>query len=168
MSIDHTAVHDVHDHVAAVFSDRSSAEAAVADLRAHGLGSEHLGVAVHGTDTVVFEHDDQAEVLHGMETGAVVGAPVGFLAGLALFALVVPGIAVGGILGLSAVTAGWGAFLGAYAGIGAGDRAGESHAELERLSLEPGEVLVVACRHEPSDDLGSVMERHGGRLHSRT
>lgn len=145
MSSDPTNDHQAHDHVVARFPDRDRAEAAVADLREHGLGSEHLGVAVHGTDTVVFEHDDQADVVHGMETGAV-----------------------GGILGLSAVTAGWGAFLGAYAGIGAGDRAGESHAELEQLSLEPGEVLVVACRHEPSDDLGSVMERHGGRLHTPT
>jgi hypothetical protein len=166
MAAPHTQDHAVHDHVAAVFPDRDHAEAAVADLRAHGLGSEHLGVAVHGTDSTVFEHDDQAEVLHGMEVGAAVGVPAGFLAGLALFALAVPGLAVGGILGLSAVTAGWGAFLGAYAGIGAGGRAGSSHAELEQTSLEPGEILVVACRHEPTDDVESIMRRHGGRLHA--
>lgn len=166
MSSESTNDHQAHDHVVARFPDRERAEAAVADLRAHGLGSEHLGVAVHSTDTVVFEHDDQAEVLHGLESGAAIGAPVGFLAGLALFALVVPGIAVGGILGLSAVTAGWGAFLGAYAGIGAGDRAGASHAALEQTRLQSGEVLLVACRHEPADDLESIMQRHSGQLRS--
>ena len=168
MPMDSTTDHDAHDHVVAVFPDRNKAEAAVADLHAHGLGSEHLGVAVHGTDTVIFEHDDQAEVMHGMQTGAAVGAPVGLLAGLALFTLAVPGLAVGGILGLSAVSAGWGAFLGAYAGIGAGDREGARHAALEHRRLEPGEVLLVVCRHEATDDLEGIMQRHEGELQTTT
>jgi hypothetical protein len=56
-SPDDIAAHDEHDHLAAIFADREQATAAVEELRALGLGSEHLGVAVHGGDTVVFEHD---------------------------------------------------------------------------------------------------------------
>lgn len=49
-----------HEHVVAVFPDRDQAAAAVAELQDLGLGSDHLGVAVDGTDQVVFERDEEA------------------------------------------------------------------------------------------------------------
>lgn len=48
-----------HQHIAAVFPDRESAGIAVAELRDQGLGSDHLGVAVHGADRVTFERPDE-------------------------------------------------------------------------------------------------------------
>jgi len=73
--------HDEHDHLAAVFSDRDRAAAAVDELRSLGLGSEHLGVAVRGDDTVAFEHDAEADIMHDAEVGAAAGFPIGAIAG---------------------------------------------------------------------------------------
>ena len=78
-----------HEHVVAVFPDRDQAAAAVAELQDLGLGSDHLGVAVDGTDQVVFERDEEAVLGKRLAKGASLGA----LAGLALTALVIPGLA---------------------------------------------------------------------------
>jgi len=164
MSTEVIKSHAEHDHLAAVFSDREHAEAAIEELRALGLGSEHLGVAVHTGDSVVFEHDTEAEMLHDLEVGAAVGAPLGFLAGIALAALTVPGIAVGGLLALASAGAGWGGFLGGYVGIGVGEKAINEHADIELLALRPGEVLVVVCSHGYPDEVLDTMRRHHGRI----
>jgi hypothetical protein len=156
--------HTEHDHIAAVFADRIHAEAAVAELRGLGLGSEHLGVAAHSSDTVVFEHDADHEMLHDVEVGASVGIPIGFLAGIALATLAIPGFAVGGILALAGVGAGWGAFLGSYIGIGVGDPAATEHEDIELTALKPGEVLVVACSHGHADAVRNTMQRHQGTI----
>jgi hypothetical protein len=156
--------HAEHDHIAAVFADRDHAEAAVEELRALGLGSEHLGVAAHSSDTVVFEHDTDHEMLHDLEVGAAVAVPVGFLAGIALATLAIPGLAVGGILALAGVGAGWGAFLGSYIGIGVADRAATEHEDIELTALKPGEVLVVACSHGHADAVRDTMQRHQGTI----
>ena len=71
-------------HLGAVFAHRVDAEAAVEDLRERGLGSEHLGLAVHRPDTVVFEENLEHEVGTGIEQGVAVGAPVGAIAGITL------------------------------------------------------------------------------------
>jgi hypothetical protein len=156
--------HAEHDHLAAVFADREHAEAAIEELRSLGLGSEHLGVAVRSGDTVVFEHDTESEMLHDLEVGAAVGMPLGFLAGIALAALTVPGIAVGGLLAIASVGAGWGGFLGSYVGIGVGEKAANEHADIELLALRPGEVLVVVCGHGYPEQVLDTMRRHDGRI----
>lgn len=163
-SAEDIAAHAEHDHIAAVFTDRNHAEAAVEELRSLGLGSEHLGVAVHGSDTVVFEHDTDHEMVHDLEVGGAIGVPVGFLAGIALATLAVPGLAVGGILALAGVGAGWGAYLGSSIGIGVGERASDEHRELELTALQPGEVLVVACSHGHADAVQATMRRHHGTV----
>ncbi len=156
-----------HDHVAAVFSDRSSAEAAVAALRAHGLGSEHLGVAIHDDNPVSFEHDAESEMIHDAEVGAEVGAPLGALAGFFIAALATTGfgvIGVGGVLALSGASALWGGMLGGYLGAVGGDVAWDEHQEFGYVALEPGEVLVVVCSHGQPDVVHQLMESNGGRL----
>jgi hypothetical protein len=165
-SAEEIAAHAEHDHLAAVFPDRSHAEAAVEALRALGLGSEHLGVAVHGSDTVVFEHDADRELFRDVEVGAAAGAPLGALAGLALATLTVPGIAVGGILALAGIGAGWGAFLGGSVGLGVGDKASIEHEDMQFAALQPGEVLVVVCSHGHPDAIRETMQRHEGRIRS--
>jgi len=164
---DDIQAHAEHDHIAAIFDDRLHAEAAVDDLRASGLGSEHLGVAVHGDSAVAFEHDTDAEMLHDAEVGAAGAAPIGFIAGMALAALAVPGIAVGGLLALAGVGAAWGAFIGAYIGFGVSDPASTEHSvieETEMTELQPGQVLVVACSHGHADAVRETMQRHDGRI----
>jgi hypothetical protein len=161
--------HNEHDHLAAIFADREHASAAVEELRAVGLGSEHLGVAVHGGDTVVFEHDEDVEMVHDAGVGAFAGVPIGAIAGIALAALVVPGIGVvglGGTLAVAGVSALWGGLLGAYTGAVVGEAGWEVHEDLSYTALQQGEVLVVVCSHGHGDAVRGVMQRHDGRLHA--
>ena len=85
VSDEEAAAHDEHDHVAAVFPDRRSAEAAIDDLREVGLGSDHLGAAIHHQDRVVFEHDESLDFAHDVEAGTGTGAVIGLLGGMLVF-----------------------------------------------------------------------------------
>ena len=157
----------VHQHVAAVFADRASAEAAVEELRDLGLGSDHLGVAVHGPEHTAFERDEATLVAKDATAGVAVGASAGLLAGIALSALVFPGFAVLGLGGLFAIGAGTsfgGAMLGGYLGVASADRAFRSHDELRQTPLQPGEVLIAVLAHGRRDEEEAIMRRHGGRL----
>ncbi len=166
-SPDDLAAHAEHDHIAAVFPDRDTATAAIEHLRSLGLGSEHLGVAVHGDDSVVFEHDEDRDLVHDTEVGALVGAPIGIIAGVALAGLVVPGIGLiglGGMFALAGASALWGGLIGGYVGAAAGDEGWNAHRDLTYTALEPGEVLVVVCSHGHPDTARDVMEQHSGRI----
>jgi hypothetical protein len=163
------AEHRQHDHVAAVFPDRGTAAEAVDELRSLGLGSGHLGIAVRTDDLAVFEHDEDDELLRDTETGALLGVPIGALAGLALAAFAVPGIGligVGGMFALAGASALWGGLVGAYLGAAAGDEGWAAHADLSYTALGPGEVLVVVCSHGHADTVREVLERHAGRIHA--
>jgi hypothetical protein len=163
---DDLAAHPEHDHLAAVFADRNEATAAVEELRSLGLGSDHLGVAVHGDDAVVFEHDADAELVRDAEVGVAVGAPTGAIAGLALAALTLPGagvIVAGGMLAIAGASTLWGTLLGGYFGLATGEPGLDTHAAIAEKALEEGEILVVVCSHGHPDAVRDVMERHGGR-----
>jgi hypothetical protein len=168
-SPDDIAAHAEHDHIAAVFPDRDTATAAIEHLRSLGLGSEHLGLAVHGDDPVVFEHDEDLDLVRDTEVGALVGAPIGAIAGVALAGLVVPGIGLiglGGMFALAGASALWGGLIGGYVGAAAGDEGWNAHRDLTYTALEPGEVLVVVCSHGHADAAREAMEQHAGRIHA--
>ena len=142
--------HDVHDHVAAVFADRGAAEAAVDALRSLGLGSEHLGIAVRRSDAVVFERDEQRDLAEHVAGGVGAGSVLGFLGGMLLFAVAVPGVGALGAGGLAALGVGSGisgALVGAILGVAAASEEFDEHQRLRETPLQPGEVLVVACPH---------------------
>jgi len=167
---DEIRAHADHDHIAAVFANRDEAGAAVSELRNLGLGSEHLGVAVHGPTHVAFEHDEELDLAQDAEIGTAAGASLGLLAGLALAAVAIPGLGVLGLGGLFAVGAAsgfGGAMLGGFLGIAAADRELLEHAELAETPLDPGEVLVAVCSHGEPQTVEGVMERHGGKLLSQ-
>ena len=163
------AAHAEHDHIAAVFADRDHATQAVDGLRSLGLGSEHLGVAIHGDESIVFEHDEDDELLRDTETGAAAGISIGAIAGLGLAALAVPGvglIGVGGMFALAGASALWGGLVGAYLGAAVGEDGWTAHEDLSYTALEHGEVLLVVCSHGHADAVRDVMEQHAGRLQS--
>ncbi len=167
--LDDIARHAEHDHIAGIFADRDTATAAIGRLRALGLGSDHLGVAVHGDDSMVLEHDDEHELATDMEAGALTGTPIGAIAGLALAGLAVPGIGLiglGGMFALAGASALWGGLIGAYVGASIGDEGGNAHRDLSYTALEPGEVLVLVCSHGHADVVRDVIEQHSGRLHA--
>ncbi|MCO8128830.1 hypothetical protein NHL50_16585 [Acidimicrobiia bacterium EGI L10123] len=159
--------HQEHDHLVAVFDERSDAEAAVDELRRLGLGSDALGVAVHGPGQVAFEHDAEADLAHDLEVDVGAGAVVGFLAGFALVGTLVPvvgAVGVGGLLALGAATGFGGAMLGGYLGVAADERPLTVHEQIARTRLLPGQVLVAVCSHGHPDAARDVLQRHGGDL----
>lgn len=153
-------------HLGAIFEDQRTAESAVAELRAMGLGDEHLGVAAHTFDGYVFEEDAEAEIAHGLEKGVAIGAPIGAVAGMTVLGLAVPGagtLGVGGILavgGLSGALAG--SFLGAYLGLSAEEDGLEEEWDWERIPLRPGQMLIVVSGHGHPTEVADVLRRHGG------
>ncbi|MFP3914730.1 MAG: hypothetical protein ACLFWM_07620 [Actinomycetota bacterium] len=149
-----------------------SAEAAVDDLRRSGLADEHLGLAVHSSDTYVFEEDAGSNIAHGIERGLAVGAPIGALAGMAVLSLVAP--AVGATLGVAGILAAGGAtgalaggFWGAYLGLTSEEHVLEEEWDWERTPLQPGQVLVVVCQHGDPEDVARILGSRGGRLIAR-
>lgn len=133
-----TAEHLSHDHIAAIMPSREAAEAAVAELREVGLGSEHLGVALRHGDHAVFERDEEADLARDTEAGVLAGAGIGFLAGLALFAVAVPGIGTlgaGGIAALGAASGFGGTMVGGFIGVAAASNEFDSHQELREATL---------------------------------
>lgn len=158
-------------HLGAVFPDRSAGEGAVEELRELGLTDEHLGVAIHQGDSYVFEEDAGAEVSHGIEEGIAIGAPLGMVAGMTLFAVLVPGIGtlgLGGVLAAGGITGALaGGFWGAYLGLSAKERVLDEEQDWEHVALRPGEVLVVVAGHGDPAHVRSILERHGGHLVSR-
>ena len=168
MNTEEFDAHLDHDHIAAIFPDRTAAEHAVAGLRAQGLGSEHLGVAVHDENPIDFEHDADAEMMHDAEVGLGAGAPLGALAGLGVAALAATAVGgvfgVGGVLALAGASALWGAMMGGYVGTAVGATEWDEHQDFGYLALEPGEVLVVVCSHGQPDVVRDVLNAHGGRL----
>jgi hypothetical protein len=167
---DHRA-HAEHEHVAAVFADREHAADAIDRLRVLGIETDHLGVALHGDESVVFEHDDETELLRDTASGVAVGAPIGAVAGVALAALAVPGLGIvglGGMFAFAGASALWGGMIGGYLGAAAGLDGWDAHADIRYTALEPGEVLVVVCSHGHADDVRHIMQRDGGKLRSVT
>ncbi len=156
--------HDNHEHVSAVFPSRGEAEAAVANLREIGLGSEHLGIAVHQPEAVVFEHDEDSDLAHSAESGVAIGTILGFLGGMLVFGLAIPGVGVGGILAMGTASAFGGAMTGTYRGLYAASPEFDEHARIRHTHLKDGEVLVVACSHNRNSDVEDAFVRHGGRL----
>lgn len=156
------------EHLGAVFPDHASAEAAVEDLRESGLTDEHLGVAIAQDDRYVFEEDPQTEVAHGVEEGIAIGAPLGAVAGMTLFAVLVPGIGtigLGGALlagGITGTLAG--GFWGAYLGLTNKERILDEESDWEHVPLDPGQVLLAVSGHDDPDVVRRTLERHGGRL----
>ncbi|MEX2100671.1 MAG: hypothetical protein WEB19_04575 [Acidimicrobiia bacterium] len=159
--------HTRHDHIAAVFATRDTAQAAIDELRQLGFGSDRLGVAVREGTSRAFERDADAELVHDTETGFAAGAAIGFLAGMSIAAIaLVPGgvIGLGGILAFGAAGGLSGAYFGAFFGESAGERASTEREELSSTRLEPGQVLVAVCSHGHPAAVQTILERHGGQL----
>lgn len=167
ISDEEVRAHRRHDHIAAIFGDRRSAQAAVDELRQLGLGSDKLGMALREGATHAFERDAEAEIVHDTEMGVAAGAVVGALAGMSLAAVAfLPGgvVGLGGILLFGLPGGLVGGMLGGYAGDDVGERAFFEREELVATKLEPGQVLVAVCSHGHPEMAEAVFERHGGQL----
>ena len=158
-------------HLGAVFADQTAAEAAVEELRRMGLSDEHLGLAIRIDEGYVFEKDIGAEVVHGVERGIAVGAPLGAIAGMTVLALVVSGVGTLGVAGVLAAGGVSGAlagtFLGGYLGLSSKEHVLEEEWDWERVPLQPGQLLVVVSGHEHPDQVSRILGSRGGELVSK-
>ncbi len=166
--------------LAGLFASRSEADAAVDELKMHGVSSEDVSVVVKdgvvdrraGTTTA---EEGLAATGAGAASGAAVGGLIGLLAGVA--ALAIPGVGalfvagpLAASLGLTgaAATAVSGAVTGALAGglLGAltGLGLSDEDAELYENRIKEGDVMVAVT---PSDaniaeqEVKSIFTKHG-------
>ena len=136
--------------VAALFDTRAGAEDAIRRLQAAGFSSDRIGVAMKDTREAgeIAEATGTGDMTEeGATVGAVSGAGVGALVGLALVGstVMLPGLGtflIGGPLAAALAGAGIGAASGGLVGglIGAGIPEADAEAYVSRL--EQGHVLV--------------------------
>lgn len=149
--------------VPAVFTRRAQAEAAVEGLRRIGFSDEDLGVAVPGAELPMPEDLVDVEEAKGLGKGILLGAPLGSLAGIALGALVLGRLGLGGILIGAAQGALWGLILGGYTGLLARIHRKEDEPHWTDIPLSHEDILVVVRAGDRVRDVHDVVERHGGR-----
>jgi hypothetical protein len=160
--------------VPGVFSHRTQAEAAIAELRTLGFTDEQLGVAVpdalyHGLGAAQRVEDQDImgeEEVKGTISGFILGAPLGSLAGVALAALTFGGLGplgVGGILLGAGTGALWGMMLGAEAGLLAKVHSEEEEPHWSEIPLSHTDILIMVQARDRVAAVHEVIVRHGGR-----
>ncbi len=153
--------------VPAVFSSKADAEAALNELRSMGFGHDDLGVIV--PDPAHFHLIDESgkETWHGLYGGTIAGIPIGALAGMAMTALIIPGLGVLGVGGALLVGgvggAMWGAYLGSITGIAAEIMHVDDIERRYQIPLQKDEILVVVLANETAPEVCAVLERHNAR-----
>ncbi|AZI44012.1 hypothetical protein EHF33_13885 [Deinococcus psychrotolerans] len=156
--------------ITAAFSTEQQAQSAVDDLRTHGFTDAHLSILrSHGGH---LEGKPPGDVTEGTTKGAVAGAGVGVLVGLA--ALAIPG--VGPLIGAGALvsalgTAGASAAVGAAAGTALGGLSGAladagysaDDAHYYGEAVGRGDILVAVDADDAQvTQISDVLRSHGG------
>jgi len=160
-----------------IFSDRTSAEAAVNQLEQTGYNTKEISIITR--DTAVQTHTQDAGdsmaagAAEGITTGGVIGGLAGLLIGIG--ALTIPGVgailiggpisAALGLTGAAAATVS-GAVTGALAGGLVGSLVGlgvpEETAHIYEESIKTGGVLVAVSAHEGNEEEArKIMTDHG-------
>jgi uncharacterized membrane protein len=163
--------------VTAVFDDRAQAERAIAELRRSGISEKDVSIVSRRPDDVEVKGGaDKDNAGERIGKGALAGAGVGTLFGLA--ALAIPGVGpfitagvLASALGATGGAVAAGAIVGASSGAlaGAFAKAGYSKEEAEYFgsTVERGGVLVAVDSDDVSADrLRSELTRLGGRTYS--
>jgi hypothetical protein len=152
--------------LAGVFSNMHDAEAAVTELRQTGVMAEDIGLAIPepGAHPGFAAETTAIEELKSAATGMAIATPLGSLAGIALTAVIAPGIGVfslGGLLFATLTGALWGAFFGAAGGFAAKVRMGPDEDLWYEIPLKTGDILLVVHAREKAYEAHDIMHRHG-------
>jgi outer membrane lipoprotein SlyB len=152
--------------LAGVFGSIQDAEAAVTELRRTGVMAEDIGLAIPepGAHPGFEAETTTIEELKSTATGMAIATPLGSLAGIALTAVVTPGIGVlslGGLLFATVTGALWGAFFGAVGGFAARVRMGPDEDLWYEIPLKTGDILLVVHAREKAHEAHEIMHRHG-------
>ncbi len=147
--------------VIGVLPSVEAAQRLVADLVAHGVARDHIGLL--GKEPVEMEGNVPSRALEGAGAGAALGALGGL--GLALMSLSLPGVGTAVALGTLAATlggAGAGAFAGGLMGALADLGLEVDDARLFAEAVERGGVLVTAyVEADERDGVAELFRRHG-------
>ena len=154
--------------IVGVFCSTQEAEAAVTELRQAGLMAEDIGLAIPepGAHPGLEAETTAIEELKATAAGMAIAAPLGSLAGIALTAIIVPGIgvlSVGGLLFAPVTGALWGAFFGAAGGFAAKVRMGPDEDLWYEIPLKTGDILLVVHAREKAHEAHDIMHRHDVR-----
>jgi hypothetical protein len=158
----------------AVFDNATQARMAVEQLRHHGFKERQLGVVGPHADEIQADELDREEVTEhslvaeGSVTGAVAGAGLGGLCGMAMAAGLLPVIGpvvAGGMLASVLVTAATGAAFGGLAGALVGLGSSEEDAAFFQEELERGKSVVTVQVEEPrANDAMRILHQFGAQL----
>lgn len=150
--------------VGAVFPERSSAAAAVADLRSSGFTDDELATAEWLDGQYVLASHAGRKIGQSLIWGGVMGAVLGAVVGAVLTVLLwqtadtAAALLVGGVAG-----AAFGAILGSYFGLNRYRPQLWDQRDWSHLEIEHGEVLIVMAEKDRPDLVGEILQRHGGR-----
>ncbi len=158
----------------AVFDNATQARMAVEQLRHHGFKEQELGVIGPHADEIQTDELDREEVAEhslvaeGSVTGAVAGAGLGGLCGIAMAAGLLPvigAVVAGGLLASVFMTAATGAALGGLAGALVGLGSSEEEAAFYQEELQRGNTVVTVQVDEPRiREAMRILQQFGARL----
>jgi hypothetical protein len=103
--------------VPAVFSNRSSAEAAMWALQQSGIAASDIGAAVPVREGNRIREESERDALEGAGRGVAVGAPLGVLGGLGLATVTIGTLGIGGLFLAGAGGLLWGGAVGGLLGV---------------------------------------------------
>jgi hypothetical protein len=153
--------------VVAAFADPLEARQCVEDLRAAGFSEEEIGLVAPDDDLDREEVAEHLMVAEGSVVGAVAGAGLGSLWGMAIaagFLPMGPIIVGGGLLASLLVTAATGAALGSLAGALVGLGVPEETAAHFEQKLHEGHVVVTVKAHGRSPQALAILKRHNASV----
>ena len=152
--------------VVAAFADPLEARQCVEDLRAAGFSEEEIGLVAPNDDLDREEVAEHSMVAEGSVVGAVAGAGLGSLWGMAIAAGFLPmgPIIAGGLLASLLVTAATGAALGSLAGALVGLGVPEEEAAHFEQKLHEGHVVVTVKPHGRSSQALAILQRHNASV----
>ncbi|CAN5914722.1 hypothetical protein BH23PLA1_BH23PLA1_18660 [soil metagenome] len=159
-------------NVVGMFNTRVEAEDAIRRLQLAGFGQDSIGVAMKDSKEAhaISEETGVGDLSEeGATAGAVSGAGVGALVGLALVgsSFVLPGVGafiIGGPLAAALTGAGIGAASGGLAGALVGAGIPEDEATEYASRLEQGHVLVsVSTPDEQADTAREILRSEGAQ-----
>lgn len=163
--------------VTAAFANHAQADTAIAELRRRGVSDSHLSIVAKRVDDVEVIRPPEASAGERVAKGAITGAGVGTLFGLA--AVLIPGVGpfiAAGPLAAALGTAGGAAAAGAIVGGTSGALAGAmARADFSKDEVafygplvEKGDVLVTVNTDDVSHDrMRTELEQLGGRTFGR-
>jgi hypothetical protein len=156
------------DVIVAAFADPFEAKESIDELRGAGFSEQEIGViAPQGLDLDREEVAEHSMVAEASVIGAMAGAGLGSLWGMAMAAGLLPligPVVAGGLLASLVVTAATGAALGGLAGALAGLGVPEDEAVLYEQKLREGQVLLTVRHHGRAPEALAILERNNASV----